>query len=134
MCPFCHTQALKSYRSELAKYSAEGNIDDKLVKQVEKIIDDSQRTAFESQLCRALKKPPELQHVAVQKYAGLYASTVPPSTIVPVLWQAAQAVLKAGPPNKGNPAAQPPEAVVAPPKETAASASTTSPVKKVCRR
>jgi hypothetical protein len=84
--------ALDTYDQELAKWGAEAMRDDGLVTKLNETSDFAQVTAFESHLCRCLRKPVEAQLESVQKYMTLFAS-VPSSAVLPQLWKAAQDIL-----------------------------------------
>ncbi len=74
--------------TELAKFHAEAFKDEELLKAAKQTQDDCERTAFESQLCRCLrKKEKEAQASGVAKYKLLYAHA-PPSSIQATLWKA----------------------------------------------
>ncbi len=98
---------MKSYRSELAKYGVD-KVNQDLLSAVEVVQSHSQCTAFESHLARVLKKDPSLQAEGITKYVGMFAN-VPPSDVLPQLWQASQNALKSSgsksvAPSAGNPA------------------------------
>ena len=64
-----------------------------LVEETEKLIDQCQATALESQLARSLRKPEDQQKASVKKYLTLYA-TVKQSAVLAQLWAAAQVLNK----------------------------------------
>jgi hypothetical protein len=84
---------VKACRTELSRYGIILEGDDPLIVEAEQVITDSQRTAFESHLCRSLRKAPEHQVEALRKYMALYAA-VPPTSILTALWNAAIVIAK----------------------------------------
>jgi len=88
-----HRQAIEAYKKECSKWG--GGLNDGVLQAAGDLISASQVTALESQLCRCLKKPKDEQYEAIAKYLGIYAQ-VPPQSVLTVLWDAAQGVLKRG--------------------------------------
>jgi hypothetical protein len=89
----CPPEAESKYITELAKWNSPASKKEELIAQSTALKAQTQATALESQLCRALKKAPELQKESCEKYLGLYAS-VPQSAVLKQLWDAAQKILK----------------------------------------
>jgi hypothetical protein len=83
---------LKNYRSELARYGAQSLEVSELVKLVGDICTDSQRTYFESQLCRCLRKQPPANKEKALQYKSVFAH-VPSSSIQPLLWETIEKLL-----------------------------------------
>ncbi len=82
-------QALTTYMAELSKWGAADRKDDAMIAKLQELCSLSQCTAFESQLCRSLRKDAALVQEAVVRYCGIYAA-VPGSSVLPQLWDAAQ--------------------------------------------
>jgi hypothetical protein len=86
-------QAASDFNAEMDKWAIVGKGQD-LILAAEKVGNACQVTAFESQLCRSLKKESgPSQKEAVTKYFSKYA-TVLSTDVLPQLWSAGQLVLK----------------------------------------
>ena len=83
---------MEAYETTLAKYGAHDAVDSGVIESVKNVMQQSQATAFESQLCRTLLKPDAEQKSGIVKYVAIYA-TVPPELVQPVLWAVAQRIL-----------------------------------------
>ncbi len=96
-CPLCcASEAVAAYTAELTKWHAMDRKNVDLLAQATQLQELSQATAFESQLCRSLRKSAESIGEAVLRYKGLYAG-VPQDMVLPQLWEAAEEYMKAAP-------------------------------------
>ncbi len=96
---FIAPEAIGAYMTELNKWHAADKKDTELVKMAEDLVELSQATAFESQLARCLRKVPQLQFEAIEKYIGLYAK-VSSERVLSQLWLEAQMILKSNAPKE----------------------------------
>ena len=87
-------QAIKVYKTELAKYGKAADPDKSLIQSAEDVIIEAQCTTLESHLCRALRKPEDQRASSCNKYLGLFA-TVPPSSVQPQVMEKAEALRQA---------------------------------------
>ena len=85
-------KSISAYKVECARYGVT-DLKTNLIEVAEKLGELSQVTAFESQLCRCLKKPEVEQQASILKYLGLYAHVVF-SDVQPLLYKRAQTVVK----------------------------------------
>ena len=91
--PLYLIEAVAVYQAELVKYSAVNLKVDAVIQEAQEAIASAQCTAFESQLCRCLRKDKSEQPGALRKYLAMYAD-VPPGQVQKHLWAAAQKTLK----------------------------------------
>jgi hypothetical protein len=85
---------VQHYRAECAKFGAMALVDDTVCKKAEEVGKACDVTAFESHLCRSLKKEEAEKGDSIAKYASLFAH-VPTADVEPHLWAAADVFLKA---------------------------------------
>ena len=75
------------------KFAATKSKDEKLVAEAQEVIRSAQTTAFESQICRSLKKDASEQQSSLKKYMSIYAD-VSPTRVQKHLWAEVQKVIR----------------------------------------
>ena len=86
-------KAIQAYNAELVKFAATRHKDEKLVAEAKEVILSAQTTAFESQICRSLKKGQSEQQGSLKKYMSMYAD-VPPTKVQKHLWAEVQKAIR----------------------------------------
>ena len=82
-------EAKLQYRAELAKYLDEKSEDTCLMEECKSVAEACDCTTFESMLVKSLRKSDEEKAEGCVKYLRHFANKVPPSMVLPQLYNAA---------------------------------------------